>query len=161
MMKKTGLLTVVAILAMVMLMTTSGCFEEDIGGIYYPVPEKPAPLIESTASVVEHEYPTPKMAPTTEYVLCSDYSKITDRYKTPHGFYIVIGNDTIPVTDAEYDKTKINGYVKYYPPGTIHQLPDGWWVERYGYEIADIADKLIPVTESESGYRMACKAIRS
>ena len=100
---------------------------------------------------------TPAPEPTPDYVMCKDYTKITDRYKTPNGFYIVVGNETIVSDKAQYENISVGGYVK-----LKYNKYGGWYSYDYnpGRIISDYLKELIPVTESESGYRMACKGVR-
>jgi hypothetical protein len=98
------------------------------------------------------------------YVLCSDYHKITDRYKTPAGYYLKIYgvNEALSLTQDQYNNTKIGEYVKYLPSG-IRSYPIGenfgYWYDSETLMEGNTSLVLIPVTEKESGYREACKVI--
>lgn len=97
--------------------------------------------------------PTPAI-----YVMCDDYVKITDRYKTPEGFYIVVGNETVEIDEKKYENTTKGGYAKIDLDGSITR----YYYEPYTpfYIVVDTIEDLVAVTESESGYRFACRAVR-
>ena len=114
-----------------------------------------APTTQPTPTSIET--PVPELTPTMDvtptqpsYVTCSDYSLITDRYKTPSGYYIISGNETYSVTSDLYNRSVVGYSAKAGYPG------DGYlYFETYILDIKHIK----PVSEKESGYRDACRIV--
>lgn len=75
-----------------------------------------------------------------QYVQCSDFHKITDKYKTPNRFYVIFEGIPIPnqISYNEFKEWKIGQYVN-----LLYRKPIN----------------LIEVSESVSGYRDACMEI--
>jgi hypothetical protein len=139
---------IIAIFA-VLLVATAGCIGHD---------PKVEEAMKSSMRVTTSPVPTP--TPLPEYVLCSDYYHITDRYKTPAGFYIVADNITISLTEGQYLNTTMGGYAKIEIDSyTTYSVRFSYSYEPT-YHIVDSIKGLVPVTEKESGYRLACRAIR-
>ena len=101
-------------------------------------------------SVTINTTPTPE----PKYVLCSDYVKITDRYKTPAGFYVVAKNETLALSEEAYNKVNV-GYSAKIRNGVY--LGGGYY---QWYAIVEDAGDVKPVSETESGYRDACEVIK-
>ena len=95
---------------------------------------------------------TPTIVPQNKYVECTDYYKVTEKWKTPTKF-VIVTNETgiVNIEEKDYDNTTAGEYV---------HKDSG----RAFYYHGDVIDrdgsvKLKPVTESESGYRNACEVI--
>jgi hypothetical protein len=122
------------------------------------------PVLETTQASQAPVTQTPAITGPA-YVLCSDYHKITDRYKTPAGYYLKIDgvNETLSLSQDQYNNTKIGEYVKYLPSGTMQYYPlggnYGFWSYGANSMEGNTSLALTPVTEKESGYREACKVI--
>ena len=43
------------------------------------------------------------------YVMCSDYSQVTDKYKTLNGNFVVVRNETELVDDTMYSTSRFEG----------------------------------------------------
>lgn len=112
----------------------------------------PQDLKVTTTPTYVTQTPTPTPAP--EYIMCGGYSKVTDRYKTPDGFYIVADNITVSVDVNKYNNISIGNYAKLRAPGGY-----GYYIT-FDYSVEDYVKSIVPVTEKESGYRMACKITR-
>ena len=107
----------------------------------------------------------PKSTPTPQvYLKCSDYHQIKDRYKTPdEKYFIVIQNDTLAISESQYENVSIGGYVKltyfatysYYWSNVVYSpTTDGTYSN--SYVVDDFAEKLVRKSEAETGYRDAC-----
>ena len=117
-------------------------------------PTKIDPLALSIAYDTEHLMVNTTPTPEPKYVTCSDYVKITDRYKTPDGFYVVAKNETIVLPEVEYNKAEKGYYAKVNKAGVYGRYYQGYT----GIEGA--TPKLTPVSEAESGYRDACEVMK-
>jgi len=98
----------------------------------------------------------PKYIDSHRYVECMDYYRIIDKWKTPNGFYVSIQNEgwelghtqTVTISEAEYQKfivgAQFNGVPSYAKFDSFGNL---------------VPVNLTPISESESGYRDACKVL--
>lgn len=117
------------------------------------------PLAITIAYDKEHLSVNVTPTPEPKYVLCSDYVKITDRYKTPNGFYIVAGNETIALSEEEYNKTEKGLSVKIERPGVYYDpTVPGFKYWRMQTTVSSMR-QIKPVSEAESGYRDACEVV--
>jgi len=83
---------------------------------------------------------TPKKQ--AEYVQCSDFYKIVDKYKTPDGFYVIFAGTSYPyqIYYNEFEEWKIGQYIDF---NLFIRKPIN----------------LVEINESISGYRDACMEI--
>lgn len=121
--------------------------------------------------------PTP--VPTPEYVMCSDYVRIVDKYRTVNNNIIVTSdNETNYVSTYQYANLTVGKFIstkeRYNDafiigggPGRVMRMYDSRWAGdgttlgfiRYDHDIKQF-DSVIPVAEAESGYREACKVVK-
>jgi hypothetical protein len=120
-----------------------------------------------SAHTITNITPTPTGIPTetpTQYVLCSDYHKITDRYKTPAGYYIIVDDSPlqIPLSEDQYNSMEIGESVPAEILGYIN-IRSGVGGGSRGGDVLIVEGTrsylLRPVTEQESGYREACEIV--
>lgn len=132
--------------------------------VVFPLPQPELrstipPTQEPATLVIETPSPEPTPSP---YVMCGDYHKVTDRYKTVDGgYYVVIENTTYQIQEAQFDNVTKGDFVK-----LLYQY-DGFFYPRFsetdpyrGYVISDPSRSLTEVSEEESGYRYACRVER-
>lgn len=121
-----------------------------------------ATLLTTILSDNEEELPVVMVPNQTDYVMCSDYVKIEDRYKTPEGFYIVVnGTGTITIDNKQYANTAVGEFIRVDNGGYYWGMTASGRVSimELNTMIGNSSIKLIPVTEAESGYRSACKIV--
>lgn len=150
--------------AAMMLQTVINTTPSAMPEIIIPTSTPTYDYFDSNGIYINKSQPTASPTPTPtpqRYVTCSEYQLITDKYKTPSGFYIVAGNETELVSEATYNNFIKGEYAKTY----------SWWKHRNEYsvyynpyapaiEIDEPSLNLRQVTESESGYRDACEIVR-
>lgn len=121
--------------------------------------------------------PTPIPVPTPEYVMCSDYVKIVDKYRTVNANIIVTSdNETNYVSTYQYPNLTIGKFIRISERDRSETIIGGGYImrmfdlrragdgnpngfARYDHDIKTF-DSVIPVTEAESGYREACKVVQ-
>jgi hypothetical protein len=133
-----------------------GITEANGGGqfIYENIPESRANL-----SPVITQEPTSTPIPTPSYVTCSDYQTVSDKWKTPTGSYVKLGNTPIGLFGDNYDEINIGESAKQCVT-TRDPNPIGYTY--YFCESALVGGesvRLKRVSESESGYRDACMVV--
>jgi len=80
--------------------------------------------------------------------------KITDKYKTPNGYYVVAKNETIALIEYGYNKIEKGDYAT-----ITHTV---YYDMKFNplYTIDKNVKNLTPVSEAESGYRDACEVVK-
>jgi hypothetical protein len=118
----------------------------------------------TVSSTIETSTP----APTPQYVTCSNYHKVVDKWKTPDGSYVKLDDNTtvelmppdfVPSSPPiqlgdDYTNITVGEYTNICESST----------DRYDYTTLCTSKlsrtvKLKPVSESESGYRDACEVV--
>ena len=152
-------ITVLVIVTVVFLLF-AGCTEEKApdsdhgGGVTYDCSTGECFYRNLTTELITPQ-PTPTPTP-SPYVMCSDYSKVTDRYKTVNGFYNTTENETYSISEMVYENVSIGGYVKTNFACTTDEL---CYYSRYLNMDVEAGPNMTPISEEESGYRYACKVL--
>ena len=184
--------TQLILLLAVVLLLTAGCILQEksitadqynctIDGVVYNITAgichgeegvTPSVTPSVTQSVEIVVTPTPVPTPTpVEYVECSDYHKIVDKWKTPDGNFVKLDDNTtiglIPynpsfmVSGAGWSSTYVYG--DDYNNISIGEYAKACVEPNDAYSFCtsklQIVAKLKPVSEEESGYRDACEII--